>query len=217
MACLRACAVVVVTGMLAVACGSSGSSGGLSGGDGGEDGSTNGGDAAGGDGGPSASDAGDGATQSSGSDASDGGPSTTGDASDSAPGVEAGDARSDVAPPPCPDVHGTYTITPVEGQGCGTSFSASAPQCIRQGQSSACGITFQSMVSGGGNTAINGGASLQNDGSFSGAALAEGTLNRTGCTGTWSAGTSTMTVDCGGTGSSQACVLSLVRTAATCP
>jgi hypothetical protein len=207
---LRVCGWILLAGMFA-ACGGAGSSGSLTGGDGG--------DATGGDGGPSAQDGGDGGTPQYGPDASDGSLSTvdSGDASDGVPGSEAGDAQSDVAPPPCPDVHGAYSITPVEGQGCGGSFSASAPQCIRQGQSSACGITFQSTVSGGGNKAIDGDASLQNDGTFSGAALTEGTLGRTGCTGTWSAGTSTLTVDCGGTGSSQACVLSLVRTAATCP
>jgi hypothetical protein len=212
---LRACGSVLLAGMFA-ACGGAGSTGSLAGADGG--------DATGGDGGPSAQGGGDGATSQNGPDASDGALSTpdSGDAGDGAPGSEAGgseagDAQSDVAPPPCPDVHGAYSITPVEGQGCGGSFSASAPQCIRQGQSSACGITFQSTVSGGANKAINGDASLQSDGTFSGAALTEGALGRTGCTGTWSAGTSTLTVDCGGTGSSQACVLSLVRTAATCP
>jgi hypothetical protein len=208
MASLRACVAVALNVLFAAACGSSGSSGGA-----------NAADAAADDGGASASDGAEGGTQQSGSDASEGGVSTpdAGGASDSASVSDARDAQSDAAPPPCPDVHGSYSITAVEAQGCGVAFNASAPQCIRQGQSTACGITFQSTVSGGGNKAINGDASLQNDGTFSGAALTEGTLGRTGCTGTWNAGASTMTVDCGGTGSSQACVLSLVRTAATCP
>jgi hypothetical protein len=45
--------------------------------------------------------------------------------------------------------------------------------------------------------------------------LREGTANRTGCTGTWNAGT--MTVDCGGTNTSQSCVVDLVRVSDTCP
>jgi hypothetical protein len=57
---------------------------------------------------------------------------------------------------------------------------------------------------------------LQGDGSFDGAALTEGTVDRTGCTGTWDATTSTMTVDCGGTGSSQSCVVALTQTGTKC-
>jgi hypothetical protein len=90
----------------------------------------------------------------------------------------------------------------------------SAPQCIRQDQQ--CGITFVSQ--GQSNAAgINGDPTLTNDGSFDGAALKEGTFDRTGCTGTWNALASTMTVDCGGTGSSQACVVALTRTGTRCP
>jgi hypothetical protein len=55
------------------------------------------------------------------------------------------------------------------------------------------------------------------DGSFTGAAITEGTGNRTGCTGTWNAGTSTLTVDCGGVGSSQSCIATLTRSSLTCP
>jgi hypothetical protein len=204
-----------LTGLAAAACSGSASSAGLSGGDAGQDASASGGDGAAGQGSSSGSGSGDGAAQSSGGDASDGAPSTadaTGaDASDGAARSDASDAQGDVAPPPCPDVHGAYAITPVEAQGCGSSINASATQCIRQ---TACGITFQSN---GSNKAINGDPALQGDGAFTGAALTEGSLMRTGCTGTWNAATSTMTVDCGGTGSSQACVVSLVRTGATCP
>jgi hypothetical protein len=144
--------------------------------------------------------------------------SNTGDSiaindSPASPG-DASDAASDAAAPPCPDVHGGYAITAVDATGCGSSFDVGARQCIRQGQSAACGIQFQSM--GSSMVAINGEATLQSDGSFSGAALTEGTLNRTGCTGTWDSGSSTLTVDCGGTGSSQACVLSLKRTGTIC-
>jgi hypothetical protein len=213
MAFLRACRAILMTGALVAGCGgSSGELGGNSGGDAGEAGSTSGGDAATSDAGSSAGDAADDISPSEGglviADA--------GDAGDAARIPDSSDAQGDVVAPLCPDVRGAYSITPIEGQGCGSAFNASAPQCIRQGQSSACGITFDSKVSGGGNVAINGDAALQGDGTFAGATLTEGTSARTGCTGAWVAGTSTMTVDCGGTGSSQACVLALLRTSSTC-
>jgi hypothetical protein len=107
---------------------------------------------------------------------------------------------------PCPDQHGAYTIA-LSGQGCG-DLSATGPECVTQ---SACAITFAST--GGG---LSGTATLGMDGSFTGAAITEGTGNRTGCTGTWNAGTSTLTVDCGGVGTSQSCVATLTRTSLTC-
>jgi hypothetical protein len=212
----------VVVGLAAAACSGSASSAGLSGGggDAGQDASTSGGDGATGQGSSSGSGADDGAAQSSGggardgaltTDAAAGGDGSTRPNDGAASSPDASDAQGDVAPPPCPDVHGAYAITPVEAQGCGSSFNASATQCVRQ---AACGITFQSN---GSNKAINGDPALQSDGAFTGAALTEGSLMRTGCTGTWDAATSTMTVDCGGTGSSQACVVSLMRTGAMCP
>ena len=129
------------------------------------------------------------------------------------------DGAGDLAPGPdlagpCPDVLGTYSVSP-SGQGCG-DLNASAPQCIRA-TTMTCVAQLASMPAGGGTGAINGSASLQQDGSFSGAALLFGTVQRTGCTGTWDQSTSTMTVDCGGMGSSQSCVVTLVRTSSTCP
>jgi hypothetical protein len=90
---------------------------------------------------------------------------------------------------PCTGERGAYSIS-LSGQGCG-DLNASAPECI-------------------------GTASLGADGSFSGAAITEGTGNRTGCVGTWNAATSTLTVDCGGVGSSQSCRATLTRTSMTC-
>jgi hypothetical protein len=81
----------------------------------------------------------------------------------------------------------------------------------------ACAISFVSNGSGAGGNALNGNASLSGTGDFSGAAIREGTVQRTGCTGTWNGATSTLTVDCGGMGTSQSCVATLVRTAAVCP
>jgi len=135
-------------------------------------------------------------------------------ANDGAPSAQdASDASTDAPAAPCPDVRGSYAVTVVQALGCGL-VSASAPQCIRQ---MACGITFRSMVSGGGAPAVNGDASLQSDGSFANAALTEGLVNRSGCTGAWDRTTSTMTVACGGTGSSQSCVLALKRTGTGIP
>jgi hypothetical protein len=111
---------------------------------------------------------------------------------------------------PCTGERGAYSIS-LGGQGCG-DLNASAPECVVQ---SACGITFVSNSPGGVN-GLNGTASLGADGSFTGAAITEGTGNRTGCTGTWNAATSTITVDCGGVGSSQSCRATLTRTAMTC-
>jgi hypothetical protein len=103
-------------------------------------------------------------------------------------------------------------LTLVEAQGCG-DLNPLAPQCIVQ---DVCNIQFQSNGSTGNQPAINGDPTLQQDGSFSNGALQEGSGNRTGCTGTWNAALSTMTVDCGGTGSSQACVVALKRTGSVC-
>jgi hypothetical protein len=64
--------------------------------------------------------------------------------------------------------------------------------------------------------AVNGVIDLQSDGSFSGAALQEGTVQRTGCTGQWDAATQTLTIDCGGLGSSQSCVVTMKRTGSSC-
>jgi hypothetical protein len=116
----------------------------------------------------------------------------------------------------CPDVTGSYAVTIVQAVGCG-DLSANARQCIRASVASICDVTFVSASPAGSILAINGNASIQVDGSFTGAALREGTVQRTGCTGTWDAPTSTMTVDCGGSGSAQSCVVSLLRTNTKCP
>jgi hypothetical protein len=111
---------------------------------------------------------------------------------------------------PCPDEHGAYSVA-LTGAGCG-DLAAGAPQCIQQ---NTCALTFVSSGSGGAK-ALNGNADLVVDGSFTGAAIKEGSVPRTGCTGTWSAATSTLTVDCGGVGNSQSCIATLTRTSMTC-
>jgi hypothetical protein len=227
----RGWALAVLAGTIVSACG--GSSATLSPGDdggtgAGSDSSSGGGDATVNDGPPGSE---SGANTEAAADVGSGSDSPT--AMDSAPASDAGDDgangggddgggtdsasapdASDAAAPPCPDVSGAYSINVVEGQGCGT-LNASAPQCIRQGTPGVCDILFQSVVTRGA-PAINGDPTLENDGSFTNGALREGTLPRTGCTGTWDGSTSTMTVDCGGTGSTQACVLALRRTGSRC-
>jgi hypothetical protein len=221
---------MVLAGAVVSACGGSDAGGLFAGDDGGTDsgrgGSSGGGDATvndsggpageGGGGTEAAADvrAGDDATGTDSAPPSDGGDDGAGnDGTSSQP--DGSDAASDVAAPPCPDVSGAYSIAPVEAQGC-KDLNLTAPQCIRQGQQGPCDISFQSNTSGGAVPAINGDPTLQSDGSFTGGALTEGTQNRTGCTGSWNAMTSTMTVDCGGTGSMQACVVTLVRTGNRC-
>jgi hypothetical protein len=151
------------------------------------------------------------------SDANDA--ASTSDANDAASTGDANDATStsdasDGAPPACPLVAGAYSVTILDGSGCGATLNANARQCILQ---AGCAVTFSSTATGNAKVALNGAASLQSDGSFTGAAITEGTLARTGCTGSWDSGTSTMTVDCGLTGSSQSCVLAVQRTGSVCP
>lgn len=114
---------------------------------------------------------------------------------------------------PCPNLLGKYAVS-ATGQGCG-DLSENAPECII-GNVTTCVAQLQSGPEGllG---AVRGTAMIQVDGSFSGASLQLGTVDRSGCTGTWDALTSTLVVDCGGVGSSQSCVVTLTRTATSCP
>jgi hypothetical protein len=211
---LRRCGVLVVASVLAGAC--SGSSfNGISGGDdgGAAEGST-GGEGGGADARPDVGPGGDDAATGDakadvGGEAAADGPSEA-----AADVVTTGDAPSDGPAAPCPTVAGAYTVTLVEAQGCG-DLNPLAAQCIVQ---DVCTIQFQSNPSPSSvKAALNGDPTLAQNGSFSGAALKEGTGNRTGCTGTWNGALSTMSVDCGGTGSSQACVVALTRTGDKCP
>ena len=113
------------------------------------------------------------------------------------------DAASDAG---CPDVFGTYEIRNTSGT-CG-NLNENAPQAIR-GTTQACFLHFTSVVDGG-IGAINGGATLGADGTFSGATLIEGTATRSPCSGSWDAQQEEMTVVCGGSG--DACTVELRRT-----
>ena len=107
---------------------------------------------------------------------------------------------------------GGYTLM-ASGAGCG-DLNPGAPECIMLAQQ-LCAFQLVSATSGV-TPAVNGVVDLQSDGSFSGASLQEGTVQRSGCTGQWSAANQTLTIDCGGMGSSQSCVVTMTRTGATC-
>jgi hypothetical protein len=112
----------------------------------------------------------------------------------------------------CPDEIGTYTVV-TSGAGC-SDLVMSAVQSITPG-ASACQV--QLVSAGAGGSALNGTITLDSYGNFAGGAVKEGTVQRTGCTGVWSAGMSQLTVDCGGMMTSQSCVALLTRTGTTCP
>ena len=132
---------------------------------------------------------------------SDSGDAATSDASNDGSGNDTGAQ--------CPDENGKYSVT-FSGQGCG-NVATSAPVCITE---TACTITLATLSTSG--NEVSGTTPIGADGSFSGAAIDEGTSQRTGCVATWDTGSSTLTIDCGGTGTSQSCRATLVRTAANC-
>ena len=195
---LRIGGAMLFTGALAAACGGTSSTGLGGGSDAGGDMRASGDDDA------MAADSAGGDVQNEGS--VDGSNNSPGDA------PSGGDAASDGPAPACPTVGGLYSMTVVDGAGCG-NLNPLAVECIVQ---TSCAIQLQSKVAAAGG-GIDGDTTVQSDGSFAGAALTEGTVKRSGCTGAWDVATSTMTVDCGGTGSSQACEVNLVRTALACP
>jgi len=137
----------------------------------------------------------------------------SGRGSDSASDSSAPDtALPDGPAPPCPDVAGAYSVM-AAGQGCG-DLSTSAAQCITQ---TSCHLMLVSGTAGGGAAAVNGLTQLDMSGAFMGAALQFGTVQRTGCTGQWDPIMQALTVDCGGMGTSQSCIVTLTRTGNTCP
>src|SRR5215831_13931352 len=145
-----------------------------------------------------------GSTGGAGGSAGAGGSGGSGGSNVDAPAIDA--ATADAGP--CPDVFGAYSMVMTTGAGCG-DLNTSAPQCIA-GTNQACFAHFMSVVSGGGAGAVNGGAMLQMDGSFNNANLIFGSVQRSGCIGSWNETTQTMTANCGGTGSSQSCTVTMV-------
>ena len=203
---LRLCGLMAVMGVLGAACGGAsdpGLAGGEGGGDGGEGGRGDGGA------GPDST-ANDGASSDAPMETAS--ESAADSPADVVADVQASDAPGDGAAVPCPDVSGLYNMSAVDATGCG-DLNLLALECIKQ---STCSIVFQSRVTAAG-SGIDGDPALQSDGSFANGALKEGTSSRSGCAGTWDGSTSTMTVDCGGKGSSQSCVVALTRKAGKCP
>ena len=114
----------------------------------------------------------------------------------------------------CADISGGYGQITATGLGCG-NLNTLASECILLAQE----ICAFQLVSGATALppAVNGLVMLQSDGSFSGADLQLGTTQRMGCLGQWAPGTQTLTIQCGGKGTSQSCGVSMVRKGSTCP
>jgi hypothetical protein len=202
---LRIASLVASLTVVAVACGgSSGSSiddtngtqGSDAGGSGsGSDGSVNGPGTDGGNGGGNGKDAGNG-----GGNTNDAG--GTGGGKEGGGGGDSGGA--------CPDEAGRYTMT-IAGAGCG-NLSTNNDECVTQ---SACTINaFALGMGGNGLEASN--ITIDMLGAFSMAPVKEGNAARGGCVGTWDDAKSTLTIDCGGTGSTQSCIVTLTRSSTSC-
>ena len=118
----------------------------------------------------------------------------------------------------CPDVFGGYTMLMMTGTGCG-DLNVSAKQCIVPASSSnVCSIQFNSEQQFK-PFAVNGprmGVDLMPDGTFSGADLVTGSVNQVGCSGSWDAGSQTMTVLCAPPSAGTSCTVTMVRTRSTC-
>lgn len=93
----------------------------------------------------------------------------------------------------CPDLFGAYSIKTAAGM-C-ADINKAAPQSI-DGNDVTCAAHFVSNPAKG-KAGINGGATLDAKGGFTGAKLTLGTAARTGCTGAYNALAQTMTVKCG--------------------
>jgi hypothetical protein len=92
---------------------------------------------------------------------------------------------------------------------CG-NLNAKAPQSL-QGTTLTCALHFVSVVPDGVG-AVNGGATLRADGTFSDATLILGTVTRNQCKGAWEQSTQTMTIACSGSGGSGGdCTVVLTR------
>ena len=117
----------------------------------------------------------------------------------------------DTGPAACPVESGQYSLV-LSGAGCGDT-SATVTECIQQQQ---CSIDIDFGGGSGKGLKSSNPIPNQSDGSFTGAAIEEGSSNRTGCVGKWDQQTHTLVVDCGGTNTSQSCRATLVRTSETC-
>jgi hypothetical protein len=119
----------------------------------------------------------------------------------------------------CPNETGAYSMTQM-GAGCG-DLDTSPKECIKS-TGVACEYSFvaeQGLAS----KAVEGTVTVGPLGDFANGTITEGSgPARTGCVGVWKPGTSaqnpaTMTIDCGGVGTSQSCRVILTRTGDVCP
>ena len=115
----------------------------------------------------------------------------------------------------CPNPSGYYQMIKKTGPLCG-DLNTDAAACVMPGQEM-CGYNISS---GGPNqtSSVHGSIQLQQDGSFTGATIFEGssTTARTGCDGTYANGV--LTIECGGPPPSmQNCTVVLTRTGDACP
>ena len=126
-------------------------------------------------------------------------------------------SSSGAPPPACPDEHGLYSVTVSGKNGCGT-LDDSEDVCITQGVM--CGIALTSKLPAVG--AVEGETSIKDTGDFIDATILVGGVMRSGCSGTWNASSSQLTIDCGGmvaasdAGPSQICVFTLTRISMSC-
>jgi hypothetical protein len=215
MSAIRRYLPAIAVGIVLAACGGSGSTitdGADSGGGAGADSGGTENDAAGNADGTTASDTGsapDGTTADGGFDSSFLG--------DSALTLDGNDGGG------CPNALGGYKPLVATGMGCG-DFNSLAKQCVLPAAGSpsganACLVRFNSeqpMTIPAVNGPVNG-VDIKTDGSFDNAALKLGTIARSGCVGSFNEGTQTMTVTCGGTGTSQSCTITMVRSSVPCP
>jgi hypothetical protein len=113
--------------------------------------------------------------------------------------------------PPCPDANGTYATISHQGAGCG-DITDTATACVV----SPAMCTFDADSGNSIGASIHGEFVLAQDGTFDNAAIRIGSVQRTGCTGSFSGGT--LVVVCGGTNpsSSQYCAVTLTRTGGAC-
>ena len=151
----------------------------------------------------------------SGTGLEDGGGTTDGGGNDgTTPQNDGGNKPDVITPTPdggpaCPTESGQYSLQ-LSGAGCGDT-STTVTECIQQTQ---CAIQID--FGGGTGKGVKGQTPIKSDGSFDNGAMEEGSATRTGCTGTWDQQTHTLVIDCGGMGTSQSCIATLVRTSETC-
>jgi hypothetical protein len=101
------------------------------------------------------------------------------------------------------------------GSGCG-DLATSALQCIKESPGACAELLASSPTGATPGRGVDGILVTNMSGGFDNGALKLGSVARTGCTGTWDAQQGVLTIDCGGMGSTQSCVVTLTRTGKAC-